>query len=246
MNTNTVIKDETDALIAMLNELDTPRQPSKEATEEILKDLSLEVDVEFVASSIEEETAFNGEKLLEQIEEDANFASGKLPDPVPEICVSEPEPEKVTETQEEKATEPRPQKIASKKQKRFSLDELDGTFFDGLSLERTTFMAAYNAAPLKAMDKMHNILAWYSGRAELSVYTQIALSHLLETKVVTSNSLKMAMMSNPSKPYPVSTASSQAGQMIAALPALGIAVKEGKDLTLNPDSPLLKKFQSDV
>ncbi|HDC4315859.1 TPA: hypothetical protein O8U22_003958 [Enterobacter kobei] len=53
------------------------------------------------------------------------------------------------------------------------------------------------------------------------------------------------MMSYPEKPYPVGTASTQAGQMMTVFPALGIAEKDGKSLTLNADSPIVKKFMAE-
>ncbi|EKG7193253.1 hypothetical protein L6X65_RS24215, partial [Escherichia coli] len=85
-------------------------------------------------------------------------------------------------------------------------------------------------------------LNWFSGGPDISVYTVISMRHLLTEKKATSNSIKIALMSNPEKPYPLNTASTQAGQMMAVFPATGIAVRDGGNLTLNEESPIVKKF----
>ena len=49
-------------------------------------------------------------------------------------------------------------------------------------------------------------------------------------------------MSYPEKPYPLSTASTQAGQMMAVFPVTGIATRDGGRLLLNEESPIVRKF----
>ena len=115
-----------------------------------------------------------------------------------------------------------------------------------LGFERKAFMDAYNACPVKAMDKVQNFMAWSQGLAELSVYTQISVTHLINAGTSDTAGFRLAMMSNPTKPYPSSTASAQAGQMMSILPVLGMAIKDGKTLTLNEDSPLVKKFRREI
>ncbi|ELY6372388.1 hypothetical protein SNQ58_004274, partial [Cronobacter sakazakii] len=125
---------------------------------------------------------------------------------------------------------------------RFTLEGKDEEFFGSAGLDREAFISAFEKAPVKAKDKILNLLNWFSGGPEISVYTVIAVRHILETKTATSNSIKLALMSNPEKPYPLNTASTQAGQMMALFPAVGIATRDGGTLTLNEASPIIKKF----
>ncbi|ENH0767112.1 MULTISPECIES: hypothetical protein [Enterobacter cloacae complex] len=149
------------------------------------------------------------------------------------------------EVQKEKQPEPKPKKASTPRGARFTFDGKDDAFFEKAGLQREVFMKCYNEAPVKAMDKIQNIMHWFSGGPDLSVYTRISLHSLIADKTASSNSLKLAMMSYPEKPYPVGTASTQAGQMMAVFPALGIAAKDGKSLTLNADSPIVKKFMAE-
>lgn len=132
------------------------------------------------------------------------------------------------------------------RKKRFSMDQLSDEVMAELGFERKTFMDGYNACPVKVMDKVQNVMAWSQGLAELSVYTQISVTHLINAGTSDTAGFRLAMMSNPTKPYPSSTASAQAGQMMSILPVLGMAIKDGKTLTLNEDSPLVKKFKNEA
>ena len=125
---------------------------------------------------------------------------------------------------------------------RFTLSDKDDSFFNKAGLEKDIFLDAYENEPVKAKDKILNLLNWFSGGPDISVYTVISMRHLLTEKKATSNSIKIALMSNPEKPYPLNTASTQAGQMMAVFPATGIAVRDGGNLTLNEESPIVKKF----
>ena len=151
------------------------------------------------------------------------------------------------EVQKDKQPEPetKPKKASTPRGARFTFDGKDDAFFVKAGLQREDFMKCYNEAPVKAMDKIQNIMHWFSGGPDLSVYTRISLHSLIADKTASSNSLKLAMMSYPEKPYLVGTASTQAGQMMAVFPALGIAEKDGKSLTLNADSPIVKKFMAE-
>ena len=125
------------------------------------------------------------------------------------------------------ASEPKPEEEQPKRQKaksertpakpRFTLEGKDESFYATAGLES-------ESGP------------------EISVYTVIAMRHILDANTATSNSIKLALMSNPEKPYPLNTASTQAGQMMAVFPATGIATREGGNLTLNKESPIVKKF----
>lgn len=137
-------------------------------------------------------------------------------------------------------------KEPAERRKRFSMDQLSDEVMSGLGFERKAFMDGYNACPVKAMDKVQNVMAWSQGLAELSVYTVISVSHLINAGATDTAGLRLAMMSYPEKPYPSSTASAQAGQMMSILPVLGMAIKDGKTLSINEKSPLVKKFKSEA
>jgi hypothetical protein len=150
------------------------------------------------------------------------------------------------------ASEPKPEEEQPKRQKakserapakpRFTLEGKDESFYASAGLESESFTAAFEGAPVKAKDKILNLLNWFNGGPEISVYTVIAMRHILDANTATSNSIKLALMSNPEKPYPLNTASTQAGQMMAVFPATGIATREGGNLTLNKESPIVKNL----
>lgn len=125
---------------------------------------------------------------------------------------------------------------------RFSLNDKGNDFYAAAGLKREVFIEALNAAPVKAKDKISNLLNWFNGGPDISIYTVIALRHLIDTKEASSNSIKLALMSYPEKPYPLSTASTQAGQMMAVFPVTGIATRDGGRLLLNEESPIVRKF----
>ncbi|HDT5225731.1 TPA: hypothetical protein QHS72_003721 [Klebsiella pneumoniae subsp. pneumoniae] len=151
-----------------------------------------------------------------------------------------------SETRSEPEKPKRSPSSTGARKKRFSMDQLSDEVMAELGFERKAFMDGYNNCPIKAMDKIQNVMAWSQGLAELSVYTQISVTHLINTGASDTAGFRLAMMSNPTKPYPSSTASAQAGQMMSILPVLGMAIKDGKTLTLNEDSPLVKKFKNEA
>ncbi|HHL1463868.1 TPA: hypothetical protein ACQ3C4_001738, partial [Klebsiella pneumoniae] len=154
--------------------------------------------------------------------------------------------EQASETRSEPEKPKRSPSSTGARKKRFSMDQLSDEVMAELGFERKAFMDGYNNCPIKAMDKIQNVMAWSQGLAELSVYTQISVTHLINTGASDTAGFRLAMMSNPTKPYPSSTASAQAGQMMSILPVLGMAIKDGKTLTLNEDSPLVKKFKNEA
>ncbi len=125
---------------------------------------------------------------------------------------------------------------------RFSLNDKGDDFYAAAGLKREVFIEALNSAPVKAKHKISNLLNWFNGGPDISIYTVIALRHLIDTKEASSNSIKLALMSYPEKPYPLSTASTQAGQMMAVFPVTGIATRDGGRLLLNEESPIVRKF----
>ena len=240
---------------SLLDELETSASAASTSTEEsIVAEIESELtpapakanagDMEQVIIELEEaNTATPPEKSAEVM------TSGQ--ESVLPLVETEQSPEVETEEEtkpeiwEEKEPEPKEKKSTTNRGARFTFDGKDDAFFEKAGLQREAFMKSYNEAPVKAMDKIQNIMHWFSGGPDLSIYTRISLHSLIADKSASSNSLKLAMMSYPEKPYPVGTASTQAGQMMAVFPALGIAAKDGKTLSLNADSPIVKKFMAE-
>ncbi|WP_415721688.1 hypothetical protein [Photobacterium ganghwense] len=116
------------------------------------------------------------------------------------------------------------------------------TAFEAVGIAKEEFALMLNALPKKVKDKAKNILAWANDEAELSIYTRLCLEYLVKNGNATSGDFRTHLMSNPEKPYTVGTAGSQAGQMMALLPAVGMATKDDKSITLNRENPLSAKF----
>ncbi|WP_370992951.1 hypothetical protein [Enterobacter hormaechei] len=269
--TNTVKNDDLDELTAMLQSLDEPVQKAAKMSgvdeiDDLLSGLddAIAKPVEAVAdevmnasstgdlSSVLEELEIEHESVkVEEPERDlvaeivnetapeldarSTETTGTDPTPLPSVA-SEPKPEEEQPKRQKAKSERTPAKP------RFTLEGKDESFYVTAGLESESFTAAFEGAPVKAKDKILNLLNWFSGGPEISVYTVIAMRHILDANTATSNSIKMALMSNPEKPYPLNTASTQAGQMMAVFPATGIATREGGNLTLNKESPIVKKF----
>lgn len=269
--TNTVKNDDLDELTAMLQSLDEPVQKAAKISgvdeiDDLLSGLddAIAKPVEAVADEVMNASSTGDlSSVLEELEIEHESVKVEEPerDLVAEI-VNEPAPElgaRSTETTgtdptplPSVASEPKPEEEQPKRQKakserapaksRFTLEGKDESFYATAGLESESFTAAFEGAPVKAKDKILNLLNWFSGGPEISVYTVIAMRHILDANTATSNSIKLALMSNPEKPYPLNTASTQAGQMMAVFPATGIATREGGNLTLNKESPIVKKF----
>ncbi|MDD8357070.1 hypothetical protein LAX33_12660 [Escherichia coli] len=237
--------DEIDDLLSGLD--DAIAKPVEAVADEVMNacstgDLSSvleELEIEHESVKVEEpERDLIAEVVNETVPElDARSTetTGTDPTPLPSV-ESEPKPEE---------EQPKRQKAKSERalaKPRFTLEGKDESFYATAGLESESFTAAFEGAPVKAKDKILNLLNWFSGGPEISVYTVIAMRHILDANTATSNSIKLALMSNPEKPYPLNTASTQAGQMMAVFPATGIATREGGNLTLNKESPIVKKF----
>ena len=269
--TNNVKNDDLDELTAMLQSLDEPVQnAAKMSGVDEIDDLLSGLDdaiakpVEAVADEVMNASSTGDlSSVLEELE--IEHESVKIEEPERDLIaeiVNEPAPEldaRSTETTgtdptplPSVASEPKPEEEQPKRQKakserapakpRFKLEGKDESFYASAGLESESFTAAFEGAPVKAKDKILNLLNWFNGGPEISVYTVIAMRYILDANTVTSNSIKLALMSNPEKPYPLNTASTQAGQMMAVFPATGIATREGGNLTLNKESPIVKKF----
>ncbi|PHM52322.1 hypothetical protein [Xenorhabdus hominickii] len=127
---------------------------------------------------------------------------------------------------------------------RFQLIDLTNEDCEKLGLVKETMIEAIAKCPLKAQDKALNIAQWALRSNELSVYTQLGIECLIKNGTATSESFRLYMMSNPSNPYPTGTAGTQAGQLMAVFPAMGMATRDGRTVTLSPESPLVKLFQT--
>ncbi|ENL6659360.1 hypothetical protein AB5Q40_004511 [Klebsiella pneumoniae] len=226
----------TDDLFSELLPLVSAEKPVR-SEEEAIKELLSNIDDEIKPI----------EKPIEVVEAPAEApveAPAEAPVEAPaEVPVVE---EQASETRSEPEKPKRSPSSTGARKKRFSMDQLSDEVMAELGFERKAFMDGYNTCPIKAMDKIQNVMAWSQGLAELSVYTQISVTHLINTGASDTAGFRLAMMSNPTKPYPSSTASAQAGQMMSILPVLGMAIKDGKTLTLNEDSPLVKKFKNEA
>lgn len=267
--TNTVKNDDLDELTAMLQSLDEPVQKAAKMSgvdeiDDLLSGLddAIAKPVEAVADEVMNASATGDLScVLEELE--IEHESVKVEEPERDLVaemVNEPAPELDVRSTEMTGADPTPLPSAksqaaeteSKSQKakterapakpRFTLEGKDEAFYAAAGLESEVFTAAFEKAPVKAKDKILNLLNWFSGGPEISIYTVIAMRHILDATTATSNSIKLALMSNPDKPYPLNTASTQAGQMMAVFPATGIATRDGGNLTLNKESPIVKKF----
>ncbi|MDE9494396.1 hypothetical protein KKJ09_12570 [Xenorhabdus bovienii] len=127
---------------------------------------------------------------------------------------------------------------------RFQLIDLTDKDCEKLGLIKEAMIEAVAKCPVKAQDKALNIAQWALRSNELSVYTQLGIECLIKNGTATSESFRLHMMSNPSKPYPTGTAGTQASQLMAVLPAMGMATRDGRTVTLSPESPLVKLFQT--
>lgn len=260
--TNSTAKESSNAdLIAMLSELDglssieepdvlkeevvEVKKSSTYTTDDLFSELLPLVSAEKPVRSEEEaikELLSNIDDEIKPIEKPIEVAEAPVEASVEAPVVEE----QASETRSEPEKPKRSPSSTGARKKRFSMDQLSDEVMAELGFERKAFMDGYNACPIKAMDKIQNVMAWSQGLAELSVYTQISVTHLINTGASDTAGFRLAMMSNPTKPYPSSTASAQAGQMMSILPVLGMAIKDGKTLTLNEDSPLVKKFKNEA
>lgn len=148
-----------------------------------------------------------------------------------------------TDAETGESTEPaKPREPRSK----MSLDDLTDEDCGKIGVDKAALVEAYEKCPVKAKDKVMNLIQWAVKGNELSVYTQLCIENLIKNNTSTSEMFRLHMMSNPTRPYPAATAGSQAGQLMAVLPALNIADRIGKNLTLKADSPIVKLFVSQM
>lgn len=95
----------------------------------------------------------------------------------------------------------------------------------------------------KVGDKAVNLLRYAGQPNKLQGYTRLGIEHLINAGDANSRSLTDHLQAQG---YTIGTARSQANQLMSLLPALGIATRSGKQLTLNKDSGLLKEYQEAV
>lgn len=106
------------------------------------------------------------------------------------------------------------------------------------------YVTKYNSLPVKAKSKFINLINWLLFDEQLSIYTLVCFKHLINKNEAKSADLKIALMSNTERPYPIGTASSQAGQLMSVFPAMNIGKLNEKTIVLQSSSPLVIKFEN--
>lgn len=152
-------------------------------------------------------------------------------------------------TKESKATEStvevKSKKVENKEtvNKIRDIEELTPDIATKLGLEEN-YAERYQSLPKKAKSKFINLVNWFLFDEQLSIYTLVCFKQLVDKTEVKSSDLKIALMSNTERPYPVTTASSQAGQLMAIFPAMDIGQLNDKTIVLKSTSPLVIKFEN--
>lgn len=96
----------------------------------------------------------------------------------------------------------------------------------------------FDAMPKKVGEKAVNVTQHLTSGATLSVYTKIAVDFLAEKGEVTLKEMIAHFETGNRRPYSHGTASAQSSQMMALLPAIGVALRNGSTLTYVADSPI--------
>jgi hypothetical protein len=139
------------------------------------------------------------------------------------------------------AAESKPSKSARESKAKVTRDivDLDPKHFV-LTMDEPADLAANKLAVIgrrpaqvKVAEKFDNVLLSLAVEKKPSVYTMKAFEALAAAKTITSADMVKALTGSG---VGVSTARSQAGQMMALFPALMIATRDGKNLKLNEDS----------
>ena len=245
--------------------------PDEISALEGIKTLALDFDVEKVATELDLSIAKVGTNVKIEEDELAQLVEAEAVEVVETKPAEETEAESVENVlsevektasekpvkasknrAERKKTEQQlgapPTETGAKKTRRgrFSLADLTEAQFEELGIDQAGFQESLQVMPVKAVDKVNNVLAWYFNGNELSVYTQISIKTLIKSGSCATSTIRLAMMSNPSKPYPSSTAGSQSGQMMSLLPLIGVATKPtAGQLQLNNSSAIVKKFNKE-
>ncbi|WJW83832.1 hypothetical protein QU516_17540 (plasmid) [Moellerella wisconsensis] len=216
---------ELEKMAAELNQLEgVSLEPAKKGS---VKEITI---VEEVIEEMDLESVLM--ELTEKIDPSVGSTSPELPEIKEEVGVEAAE---ITKPKKEKASRPR-----------FQLSDLSEEDCSKIGLSKEVMLTSVDSCPVKAKDKALNLAQWALRGSELSIYTKLGLECIVKNGSATSESFRIYMMSNPSKPYPTGTAGTQAGQLMAVFPALGIATREGRELTLNKESPLVKLFISQL
>nr|WP_181374709.1 hypothetical protein [Pectobacterium carotovorum]AKG47554.1 hypothetical protein pA_00114 [Pectobacterium carotovorum] len=125
---------------------------------------------------------------------------------------------------------------------RLDIETLTNDDCEKLGVSKAKLLESYESCPKKAKEKVINLIQWALRGNELSIYTQICFESLIANNTVTSEVLRISMMSNPTRPYPSATAGTQAGQIMAVFPAMGVTDRVGKNMTVITSSPLVQLF----
>ncbi|QSV17153.1 hypothetical protein [Photobacterium ganghwense] len=234
-----------DDLDMLLGELDMPEVEEQKIEEPV------------AAADNEDDSLSYLDKMLDELNESSKdigkLSDGELAAQLAKEAQHQQDVEAVASKQDDEFVEgeakpkpkpkPKRKRVATggKTAEEYVADKSDAAF-EAVGIAKEEFALMLNALPKKVKDKAKNILAWANDEAELSIYTRLCLEYLVKNGSATSGDLRTYLMSNPEKPYTVGTAGSQAGQMMALLPAIGMATKDGKSITLNRENPLSAKF----
>ncbi len=196
--------------------------------EAIVDDDAIDDDaIEAAATAIEMEEAREEIHAEQEAESEVDLET-PTPDPVKKkavrVSTTGMRPSKILAT-----------KLGGKLEELMAFDISDGELapdaFERIIEER---LAAIDKLPKKVGEKAVNVLCHLAGQVALSNYTAIALK-CFEHGETTVGDIRAAYKA---RPYSDGTANAQSSQMMALLPALGIAKRTGKTLQINETSTL--------
>ena len=208
-----------------------------------LSDLDADLDAELDLLGASPAPIADSDAELEAMSDDvaAELESKEVVEPVTEL------PQPTAEPIADIPATPIPQKRARPAMKNpvseFATDET----LEAMNATRDNVDELINSLPVKAREKAKNMIHFLENGVELSIYTRIGLRELITETLANSGDLCQSMMNYTPRPYPYKTASTQAGQLMALFPAMGIAERKGNVLHLNRHSPFVLLFnQLDV
>jgi hypothetical protein len=142
-----------------------------------------------------------------------------------------------------KARKPREKKAAAPKAPR-DLNSIDASVFvltDGVTDLEANKSAVIALMPKqkKIAEKFENVFRSVSASKAPSEFVRIGFKTLHNSGTMTSTELVAALKAAE---YSEGTSRSQAGQIMALFPILGVATRDGQKLTYNADAPMTKRL----
>ena len=105
----------------------------------------------------------------------------------------------------------------------------------------TSRLKAFDGLAKKQGQKAINTFKWLSNGNKLEGYVAQALALIVDKGEMTSNDLREHYLAHP---YSQGTANSQTNQIMSLFPVLGIATRDSKSLTLNPNSTIVEHYKT--